>query len=588
MAEKPPEPRVVEFPDGSVITFPHGTSDATIEAEYTRRQAQPPPQRSLARDVGTGIARSLLKGPFLQAEPEFLAPAGGMAGALAGGGILGASIGGAGGEAAAQLERRLLSLVDPTQVPPESSMEALQGITEQGALQGGIEAFGLGLGQAARPLVPRLEPAIQAAIKVAERAGIRLTPGQATQGPLASIENVLKKMLGTGGIFRRSELEQNAALNKFINQEVEKISAVSDRATAGRMLGQSVRKAEQAAGETIGRAEDAIIAGTGDAPIQFSPESRKAISAALESIEGLEAAAPGASKAATEIRSKLFNDKITYSDAILEGRRLRILADSFSNRTISGLTGKVRGELLDTISGNLEKRGLTGEAEAFRAARQRYAEIEEALTVSYIKKIARTKQGQETLGAELANPSSGITKATSIKTILGEVPAPTRRAFVEEILKRTRAEGEVITGGALESQVANLGEDTIRAVLKKDEADFLLKDITPLANLLDIPRSTVKPASSQAVPLLAQGGVAAIAASATGSTAIGATILVSPIILSKLVTSVEGRNVLRALSKAKQGTQLYSSLLGRSLSVAYNEAKQEEKRSLAKEGPQKP
>lgn len=139
---------------------------------------------------------------FLNELPAVGATGGSMIGAGAGtavepgggtvlGAIGGAGIGGMAGESAKQLGKRAIFNEGPT-----TSADAANNITQQGLLQGGIEAASAGVGMAAKPLqkaaVTQYERALAPTTRINKQITEKIAPGMMDRnihGSLESIEN---------------------------------------------------------------------------------------------------------------------------------------------------------------------------------------------------------------------------------------------------------------------------------------------------------------------------------------------------------------------------------------------------------------
>lgn len=144
-----PDPRIVQTPDGVSHEFPPDATDAEISAALNQSAAP-----ADAEDAG-GWKGALAAGKqFIENAPELSAAkwlgrnqaaVGATIGAVAGG-IPGAALGGAAGQAFQQLTNRAMG-----QPAPSTPLEAAKDIGVQGAVQGGIEAVGRGIGKVATP-----------------------------------------------------------------------------------------------------------------------------------------------------------------------------------------------------------------------------------------------------------------------------------------------------------------------------------------------------------------------------------------------------------------------------------------------------
>lgn len=139
--------KVIDIPGHGQIAFPDSMSDAQINAAATK----------LYQDANPGKKQPPVRS-WMDTAVDWLPAVGGAAGGLIGGiggtvagvgvggvpgSIGGAALGGAAGEAAKQLVNRVRGAEAPS-----SSLEAAGDIARQGAVQGGAEAVGAGVGKA--------------------------------------------------------------------------------------------------------------------------------------------------------------------------------------------------------------------------------------------------------------------------------------------------------------------------------------------------------------------------------------------------------------------------------------------------------
>lgn len=231
----------VQVPGHGIVEFPDGTSQEDMSKTLVSLPAAPAAPAATPARTWTDTAVDLL--------PSAGGLAGGIMGGIGGtvagmgvggvpGAVGGAALGGGAGEATRQLINRARG-VDT----PQTSADAAKGIGVQGAIQGGAQAVGAGLGAVASRLAPAM---MQSALK----PGIQTTLAAVKSG---KVPPVVKTLLDEGinvtpggieklnGIISATNAEIKAALASLPQGSM----AVSAKDVASRLAGTAARFANQ-------------------------------------------------------------------------------------------------------------------------------------------------------------------------------------------------------------------------------------------------------------------------------------------------------------------------------------------------------
>jgi hypothetical protein len=566
--------KIVKIPGIGLVEFPGSMSDEDIAGQI----------RGL---TGAGKVVTGARGILEEAPPAIGATIGAAAGTPFGppGRIAGAGIGAGIGEATktatvGQFPTPGGRLGGPRlQLPIESFDDVARSAGEFALLEGVFAGFGKLFRRLRGPTLTQRSLA-RPEVKLATERGVELTLSQTTQSPfIIGFESILKRAIGTQPSFQKQQLRQNVQITRLFDKLASNISKQQDRRTVGLALGETSRAIRKEAGAALGQIEDSIISKSPSGIINFTKEQSNKILQNIKALEEIEAAAgtpSGVTGALKNIRDILFpaGEPLTIGEALIAAKNIRQIADTRSGR-VGFFLSRARGDLLDAIADSLGREGLGTEARQLRTARARFREIAEALNTSFIRSLQKFKQ-PESVGRMLAISGTGLSKAEIVKAIFkGEIPNPVRRAFVEEILNQSTQEG-VLIGNLLENVIdKRVGADVIRAVLKPEEASFLLKDIKTLANLIDLPVSTTRPLSSASSSLLAFGqsqqAAAGVGAFATQGSVLGlaaATLTLGiPAYISKKLTSKGGAELLKRAARVKATSAEGLKLLPRLLAI---------------------
>lgn len=212
-----------------VVEFPDSMSPEEIKTALDKQYRETDSYTPTAQDLMSGGPAAMREKPGQR--PENLPMVGGMVGGALGG-IPGAALGGAMGESARQLA------VSGTPAAPTSASAAAGGIVGQGALQGGIQALGTGIGKAMEVGAPWL---MQKALKpTATLLEEYRTSGKA----------LAKTLLDEGVNVSYSGLEKLQNLFKATNQEIKDAVAsatgtISKKSVASRAAETALRMSRQ-------------------------------------------------------------------------------------------------------------------------------------------------------------------------------------------------------------------------------------------------------------------------------------------------------------------------------------------------------
>lgn len=556
---------------------------ASLESPGVSLRQQPPPPKGRT---------------FLQTLPEAggaaigaaLGTAGGPLGMIAGAGI-GAAAGRAGG---------ILGGVET----PATSLESAEMIGEAGAVGATTEFVFRGLAKGRGGLFRRGPTLSERALASEEQQlvkefGVEFTPGQLTKSRLLqAFESILERTITGPFAAREQAVRNNRQLNIAIDRLVNSISVARSRKEAGDLFAASLQTLRRSAGKEFGTARELLEATRGNETIKFTSSRAEEIRRLLDEIVEISGAAPGSKTAARElkalsdatidpslpaaIQAAINKPNPTVSELLVAAERMRLLRDATNNRKVSGALRKARQEIFAELGEKLEG---SPELAEFNRARVRLAEVEDALTDSFLRKMAKSKRGSEVLGASLVN-SSAISRAQDIKTIFGgRVPDVARRAFVEEIIERasqpgSKGLGRVVPGNSLEKVLKDVGDDTINTVLEPNEAAALRK-LSELSDALNLPAILTQPESAVRPSLLALGQSGQVGRSVASGNPLLALLgsgitLGVPDALSRLVFSRNGAELLAKAALAKRRTNEFTKLFLRMAAIVLREGQSEE------------
>jgi hypothetical protein len=230
-------------PDGTLIEWDGqgwAPVDLTPPAPQTKDQIRDVLVQAVKNGTGITQAQAAWKAAQWAGRPENLPTVGGAIGGTLGatagpaGAIGGAALGGAAGEAAGQLLRRSRG-----EAVPETPQAAALDIGESGAIQGGAQAVGAGLGAGMTKAAPWL-------MKTALKPGKALLKDYSTTGP-----KIVKTLLDEGVNVTEGGLAKLHELLSMTNAEIKAAVAaapgmVDKKVIAARALPVAARVAKQA------------------------------------------------------------------------------------------------------------------------------------------------------------------------------------------------------------------------------------------------------------------------------------------------------------------------------------------------------
>lgn len=215
-----PEIRVQDE-QGNIHVFPDGSTPEMI----AKAMGAKPPSAQATSSIGAnppwysaaGLKSGLYRAAdaLTQALPAAGATVGGFLGASAGpvGAIGGAAVGGMGGEALRQIERRGLGFESP-----QTSAEAAQGIAKEGAIQGALQ----GASELGAPASSYLKAA---AAKQYEKALAPTTNANKVIAKNITPEMIDRGIVGSPAAIKEKAVENANAIRPQLNQAYDQLSA---------------------------------------------------------------------------------------------------------------------------------------------------------------------------------------------------------------------------------------------------------------------------------------------------------------------------------------------------------------------------
>ncbi|KKM77989.1 hypothetical protein LCGC14_1364490 [marine sediment metagenome] len=434
-------------------------------------------------------------------------------------------------------------------------------------------------------------------VKKAQQLGIELPLGQVADSDfLRGLTEVLEKTFGSQAPFQKQRLRIAADINRNFDQLAKSISRPDlNRKQVGDLLRTTIGAIDASVGKRIGAFKELFRTRAPGATVKFSNEQ-------LTQLTSL--AQQAANVSDTAVQSKILSiiqpkgnlgPLRNMTEALKDIEELLILKNR-KDGSAGAAAKRAQKIVSDAIGTSLDNSGFSTEATQFREAKKRLAQIKEAAENSLLKSLTKFKK-PEAIAIGLANKSTGQSTTEAIRTIFPgrKVPRPVRRAFVEEVHQRSLLEGIPVGGRAERVTQVSIREDVIRAVLDKEEADFILKDLVPIINLANIPAKTAAPPSGVSLLALGQvavasGGAGAIAGGlAAGGVETGESVLAlaviafalgSPAMLSRVITKRGGIELLKKAGRRKVQSAEAGKLLSRLLILALSDTEEDEKKVL--------
>ncbi len=480
------------------------------------------------------------------------------------------------------LQERFESFKEETgRETPEPILQSLAG----GGRQAAIEAF-FKLGSRAfrrlkGPTVTERTLA-QPQVQLAERLGVELPLEKIIDSETAAaFIELSKRALGVQRKFQTQQLRVGSQIAGLLDDLAKGISDRSlGRREVGLRLGQAIDLVHKETGKAIGSLRKEL--GGSTTPFRLSQSD----------LDAFASLATQAEKLGDDVIAKEIKDiaNITSVGEAIDSQ-LRLLQFQFRQGSAGGAAKGAKGEIKRVTERILSEAGFEDDIATLRSLETKASKIFEAEESAFIKSLAKFAS-PEAFASKLLSASSGQSAAEAAKAALGvkQLPNEVRRAIVEELHIRFVQEGVPISGVAERVVEKSVRPDTIRALLKKEEADFIINDLPALVDIADIPRSAIRPPGGPSLLGFGQAlGVGAGAVSAAGDVSamqllasIG--LLKGPQFFSSVVTARGGVELLKRASIVKIGTAEAGKLITKILALGLQEdVSSNSEKSLTKE-----
>jgi len=453
-----------------------------------------------------------------------------------GGVAAGALLGAGAGEAAKQISRQAF---DP-EAAPKTSEEAAANITTAGAF-GTLQELGT-MRRAAGLVKPSAGFKFLTEQQLAGREfNVPLTQAQQTQGTFrTAIESVLKKTLGTTGVFRkRLEIPQNQALFRAVDDIANQIaSPVGTRAQLGLTVQQGLKEAHEVSSSMYDNALKTISSEGGSSlPInleRLKPRAQELVDSLVlpgpygKALEGIESRsnAIGILKAFTKtgetkqvptgilgpdgkpIISMVFEPRnLTFEDA----RRLRTQIFSLTNsgeiNIGKGALKQFNHDLDQAMKQALLNSHRPELARLFENASSQYKGTQTLLDKQLIAHLAKSDQ-PEKIGEMLLLRGSE-TPVRELRSLLSPEKMKSVERGLWEALVTKATKSDVLIGSSFKREFDKLGPELQRTIWTSPEQLGKIRRFVKLADTANLEPSVGEAISSQRQSLLAFGQVAA-------------------------------------------------------------------------------
>lgn len=440
---------------------------------------------------------------------------------------------------------------------PEDVFGALSGGVIEGAVEGGLEkGFGI-LSKGRQAIKARraarapIDPAA-AGVEAAGRLDVPLTVSQATQSQItSSIEKVVERALFVSKTSQKKQLRQIGAMNREINTLLDSVATKLPREQSGEALSLVFREVDNQVRRRFDEIESAIPTN-----LALTPTSKQSVR--------LRKLAKELDDFGNKVGSRLVRRFLKGAESGETIHRIKLINKIVGSGPMSpdkGALSQAKIVAQDMLLSQIQQEGLESLASDYRAIRSEFRTMKGYFEDRAIKKMLDADR-PEGLAPLLVQRSTGVTTARKLKSFARRYNKPelvsrAQRSALEELFEKASTEGGAFTKDVLEKRIKAIGEDTLQALLTKEQFTRLT-DIKEIANVLALPASVTAPISAQSPSLLAMGQSAGITGALIGGGYLigeekGALLgLLTPPILAKLLISPNGTKLLRAYLVGKK------------------------------------